>query len=410
MPEQASPAPDAPEHLSRLYRLAQALTGDAERAARLAAATYRRAAATGVASPDRLTLFRLMVEHAGEIRAQRGTADGIQRDIPATGTGTLRGLRARTTLRVLDRVLPAAFLGLPAEARLLLTLSAVEECSCADAGRIVGHSPDETYRRLDNARTVLRQRLRENARPAERALLDDLSEDALRTALRRMAAAEFASPPPALEQTAAVSPSTPHALPAGSTEQAAGHTHNDHESLVHRLRSTLVVLLIIGAAGATGYLAQRLLTTPPETNVLRLSAQRAGRPRLTLQTSQPAAAARFIRNHLGQRLSIPEIEQATLRNVRIVEVTPGARVPVLRYEDTAGGAPLTIYAYSYALLDRHEERLHLDADILRTLAEARRAESHRIDGRAVLIWRNRDDIFVAVTDGNPGALRERLPF
>ncbi len=413
MPE-ASDRTSPLRHLSSLYQAAQVLTGDARQAARLVKAAYRRAAVTsraGAPPQDRLDLLRHLTTLARTGPSETPATDALLHKEAA------RGFRDRMATRVLNRALPVVFATLPAEDRLLLILCRVEGYACADAGRALNLSAETARARLERTEAVLRRGLHENARPAERVLLEALPEKALHAALRRMAGAEFSAPPPDLQEEIQEAHSAATRRLLSISAEAAGQEATEalvpHDSRSRRrggsLRRMLAALLIITLAGGTGYFASHLLKPAPEANVVALSARAAGQPRLTLQTSRPAAAEQFVHSRLGQRLDVPAIDRAALHDVSIVEVAPGVPVPVFSYEDADTGRPLTVYAYTYALLERHPERLHLDSGVLQTIVEEAHPEVRHVEDRAVVIWRHRDEIFVAVARGDTETLRERLP-
>ena len=153
-----------------------------------------------------------------------------------------------------------------------------------------------------------------------------------------------------------------------------------------------------------------MLERPPETNLVVLSAEQADAIRPVITTTRPAEAEQFVADQLQWRLTLPSIDQATLKGVGLIELTENMQVPVFLYRDDLTGDPLTIYAYTYALLNRHEDRLQLAPDVLRQIQDDRHFDLHDLGEQRVLVWRHRDDIFVAVTLGEAEALQERIVF
>ena len=414
------PMPDDPllDHVEALHVLAQSVTATAPAAARLVEATYRRAAALPPAErparAGRLWLFRLMHE---EREASSAPAD-LREKPPAKETEpSTRSFRQQAAQRAVRRVLPAAFAALPEQDRFLLTLCLVEQLACADAGDVLGLPPKAACDRLDRARLSLRTALRENAAPAERALLDAaLPERALADALRRFAASEFAASPPALREVVAATAARP-AETAPASERAAGDRGAASSSRTSssgkmsgrgRLKRGLAALLLIAVSGLAGYATVRLFTPQPTTDLVALTAEQPGAVGTVLETSSPDEAARFVRSELGRRLAVPSIEGAPLSGVGLAEVAEGVRVPAFLFSDTTDGQDLALYAYTYALLDRYDDRLRLDADLLDQISVDGAFGIAQAGGRAVLLWRRRDDIFVAVTPGDAEALRRRI--
>ena len=402
-------------HLERLHAFAQTLTPDPDEAARLAEAAYRRAAAVPPeARPDldaKAWLFRLLLEEHGR-RAETSGADALD-------------VHRRSLVEAfLNRALPGAFAALPAPERTALVLCEVEGFSCAGAGDVLGLDPVAACGRLDAARATLVELLRAGATPAERPLLSGgLPEGWLGPALRRVVEDDLAPMPPALrtnleagaEPPVPPAPTARPALDAGS--EPAPEPNRRRTSAVPKRRTSAwetglgrgaVALAIVLAAGLLGY----FFSSPPppevDTNVITLSARQTRAVTPTLRTGDAERAERFVRSHLGQRLTLPAIGEAALQGVAIEEVAPDVHVPAFVFADSLTGRPVTLYAYSYALLQRHADRLRLEGDIRRQIEDAAHVDIHDLGEAKVLVWRHRDDIYVAVTQGDAEALRQRI--
>ncbi len=415
------------EHLNSLYALAQTLAPDAEAAARLVDATYRRAAAsseTALREGDRLALFRLMA--AVHAEAKR-TDDAAPR--AAAEEGGPSGFRQRAARRFLRQHLPAAYAALAPRDRLLLALCKVERLSCADAGHVLGLAPDAACSRLDKAQAALWDHLRAQASEAERRLLANaLAPGSLRPALRALVEEDFAAPPtalgPALENALqrprpADAPRTPLVSEKPYVVKDRPRRAASARRREPRWRRMGLALALIVAAGLVGFLASEALERTPDTNLLVLSARYdPGRAEQAFRPRSPAEAERLVQRTLGQRLAVPSIAGAALSSVRIAEVAPGARVPVFLFESAerdGGGsgadarAPIRVYAYTYALLDRFAERLRLSDDLLREIAAEGAFEARPAGDAQALVWRERATIFVAFpSSGSAEALRARV--
>ena len=107
---------------------------------------------------------------------------------------------------------------------------------------------------------------------------------------------------------------------------------------------------------------------------------------------------------------MPGIDGAVLSGVAIVEIAPAVEIPAFIFQDPASDGRITLYAYTYALLDRYETRLQLERDILQQIQNERHFDLHDLGENKVLVWRNRDEIYVAVTTGEAESLRDRISF
>ena len=187
-------------------------------------------------------------------------------------------------------------------------------------------------------------------------------------------------------------------------------SYRDRHRTDKGLTYLLVAVTVIFAAGLIGYLFSRVEPEDPEKNLLSLSIQQLDDLEPVFRPGNNEQAERFALDRLGVRVLLPEIAQATLTGVAIVQFAPNAEAPVFLYEDQVSGRPFALYAYSYAFLDRNENLVELGADILRQIQEEHHFDLHDLGTDQVLVWRNRDDIYVAVVKGNAEELRDRISY
>jgi hypothetical protein len=130
---------------------------------------------------------------------------------------------------------------------------------------------------------------------------------------------------------------------------------------------------------------------------------------MSVDTDTPEEAAAHIRRTWDRRVSPPTIEGASLTGVGRLSVKMGASVPVLRYRDSEGGGEILAFAFNYALMDTLGEQATLDRERRAKLAANRGLLSQQRRNRAVVLWRQRDDIFVIVApDISTSTLRSRI--
>ncbi len=171
----------------------------------------------------------------------------------------------------------------------------------------------------------------------------------------------------------------------------------------------VVALLLIAAAALIGYAVSRPSASDSDPDTLVRSVEAARTLQLVLDTEDPLEARRFVRNEFGWRVGVPVFGEASalsLRGVAVAEVAPAVEVPAFLYSNGAN-REVAIFVYSYALLDQVPDRLTFapadfgDLDVGDPVVR-------RIDGSAMLLWRDRDDIYVAVSDLPPDDLRAGL--
>ena len=399
-------------HIEALYALAQVLTLDADKAAHLVEQTYRRAMAMAGERPVLLEDRRQMMQLLVRVHQEASTAAGLF--APAT-TGTPSQAQESFKQRLLEgflrKTVPVAFATLDAHARALLAFCEVDQMSCTDAGRILDTPPETACRQLEEARSAFERTVRANASPAEAQLLDEVIRSGwIGQALRKALSTDFAAAPPTLEarlrsvleKSPAVSPPPATSAPARSSSPPSTNK---------RFSRGLTTLLLILTAGMAGYIGSALFSPIPEHDLITLSVEKAPRVETILQTSNLDEAERFVRHQLQWRLTVPEISEAHLTGVGISEVAQNVRVPVFLYTDESEQheGPITVYAYTYALLDRFADRIRLNRDILTNISRDNQFDIHDLDDeRNVIIWRDANDIFLAVVRGDARALRKRI--
>ena len=302
----------------------------------------------------------------------------------------------------------------------------MNQLACTDAAYVLDLDAETACLRLEQARTAMRDALHADVSEREWQLLDqNLPDDWLRPTLRRTVEATFGPPPPTLRPAIlkATPPTIPTATVASALDRSASpsSTSSPYRTSVlpsrrkdgPRWYRPLVVLLLILGMGAIGYVTSRSLEREPETNLITLAVRQADAVRPSIQTGSPEQAENFVRDELNWLLTLPTIDQAVLTGVGSREVAPGVTVPVFLYDDTldeTDGGAITLYVFSYALLDQHKERIQLEPEILRQIQNDEQFDLHDLGRRNALVWRNRDDIYVAVTPGDPEALRKRIVF
>lgn len=388
-------------HADSVYAMAHALTLNAEDATLLLEAVYQKAASLPLPShgAEKEWLLRLLRE---EMRDDGG-APPDPSGLPARASGDFR---RKLALRAVQRVLPAAFATLDRSEREILMLVHVERYDLNQAADIATEPVDVTEQRLDSAEATLRNAVKRNVSVGEHPLLEQLPPGWLPNALNEMVATDLPAMPPTVRPD----------FRRGHQSNQNRHSGEEHarrpsrklRSLKPALRRLGVAALTIFFTGLLAYGAARILDRPPESNAIILSADAAGRPDFQVQTSDPEEAQNFILENLDWRLMVPRIADASLLGVEVREIAEGIVLPVLHYDDQHSEEDISVLVYNYALLDRAGERLRFERETLSQIEDAGHYELHDLGRQQVLVWRDRDDIFVAVTRGDAEALQDRL--
>lgn len=174
------------------------------------------------------------------------------------------------------------------------------------------------------------------------------------------------------------------------------------------LRVAVPALLIILASGLIASGLSNLTKRSQETNLISLSIRQAKHIEAGFETTEPDDAENYVRESLRRRIDVPAIEGAELTGVSIHDAGDGARIPVLLYRNTNESGDIVLYAYSYAFLDAHGRRFQLTSDLLERIEMEDLFDLSDSGEANVLIWRQRDDIFIAVTESDIEALENRI--
>lgn len=382
-------------HADSIYAMAHVLTLDATAAAELVEAVYRRASeeTPPEGMDEKLWLLALL-------RQERTPSHGEGREARPLRAAA-GDFRRKLALRAVQREMPAAFVSLPAHSRELLVLVHIERHGAHELTYITGESLDVLAERLRRAEDDLRMLVERALTPNEVELLELIPDDWLRAALNDMIANDLPVMPPTVRTD--LEPTPPGPAPVRAPTRPASRT-----SLGQRLRRSATALFIIFCAGLFSYGAARILDRPLVTDALELSVNAASGMNLDVSSSDADEVERFLLERLDWRLVVPEIEDATLLGVQIREISSGIRVPALYYEDSQSDGPITLVAFNYALLDRSSDHVEFEAATLSQIEEAGHYELHDLGRQHLLVWRHRNNIFVAVTRGTAEALQDRV--
>lgn len=420
----ASPAPNSTlslaQYIPALYPLARVLVGSDE-AVSLIRTVYEHAAdvAPGDRPDDeREWLIRLLVEARDGTLPSDRTEASPQNEPSFTDDPFRREVAERTA----ERVLPAAFASCSIHERFILAVDVLANPSDESLADALDTSITDARSLRDRARSALRASLRDVLNGPERMLVDvALADDALRDQLRTLLTVQFDSPPSSLRSD--VTEILEAARAERHSDASTDSQSASNPSLLQKARSTLhrilsvrglVGLLLVSvlvAAGVGG--ASYVFSTgpsPSSTSVVDLSVRQTENVQLTATTSVPSEAAQYIRQTWDRRLSVPSIQGSTLRGVGQLSLSGEMSVPVLVYTDDESGEQIIAYAFNYNLLDQLNERVVLDHELRTKLAANDEFLDREHPDRGVILWRQRDDIFVVVappsTDAN--TLRSRI--
>jgi DNA-directed RNA polymerase specialized sigma24 family protein len=404
-------------HLGSLYPLARVLAGP-EEADALVVRVYERAAAVPPSQrpPDeRAWLLRLLVE-VREAPDRDDAAEVPPDDADASAPDD--PLRRSVAEQTAERMLPVAFAACSVHQRFVLTLDTLVDPADAVLAAALDTSPESARSARDQARSALRASLRDVLSGPERMLVDvALPDEALRSQLRALLSDQFRPPPSSLGHRVTEVLESARAERAASDDASAPSSDaSDAGALWEPLRRGLlsrmalfVALGLLVVAGGVGGLSYVTSSAPSAQSVVELSVSRAADLSPGLRTQSSPEAARYIRQTWNRRVSVPALDGATLQGVGRLGVDDRGEVPALLYRDDETDARIVAYVFNYALVDRLGDRARLTQDLRGELAANDAPLPRQRAGQGVVLWRQRDDIFVLVApDSDAEALRSRL--
>lgn len=324
-------------------------------------------------------------------------------------------LRLEVAEELLDAALPVAFATCSPQERVLLAVDAIGESEERDPS----HLPAALDTTISDARAALQNRLRAILSEPESNLIDEAVPDTvLREAVRNLIVSRFSPVPRSLRSQVRETIQTVRT--AESSDEDSRFAEEESSSLLDRLPErptsrSLFAVFLIGIMVLAGGIGVWYWTGPSPTpssslpGLAPFSAERASSVTPELTTRSRAEADSYIESTWDRQIRVPQIQGARLQGVGRVRATEDTEIPVLLYTDIGDSARIAAFAYSYALVDRLKATVTLNPEVREELAQRRRLVSDAQERGTGLLWRDRDDIFVAVAPSLPAdSLRSRL--
>jgi len=403
-------------HVQALYPLARVLAGDNEAAA-LVEDVYDHAANMPPderPSDERTWLFRLLIDR------RHGTLSSTDAELPS-GTETSftdDPFRREVAEQTAERKLPVAFAACSLHERVILALDVLASPSDTALATALDTTEANARTTRDQARSALRASLRDVLNGPERMLVDvALPDKALRAQLRTLLEDRFQPTPSSLRATVRDILERARAKREADAADSANASTDSLLSTVSNWRSVrplVWTLALVGvfAVGIAGWMYLSAASSPSSSSpqsIVDLSVQRASEVTPAQPVTSADEAETYIRATWGRRVSVPSIENASLRGVSRLQPGRDVTVPVLLYDDPPEATRIAVYAFSYALLDRLGTRGTLDRALRTKLATNQSLLDEQQDDQSVVQWRQKDDIFVAVAPHlSPSSLRGRI--
>ncbi len=371
------------DHADALFVVAQLASPDGRTAAQHVAAVIEATDLSVAADADeeRRMLVRALLDRVAE-------RSDLSADAPSSA--------ARTQLsRLVSGRLPVVLSGMSAPDRVLVGMRFVQQLSQAQAAEQLGTIESRVAEREQHVLDNLRDALLSGAAPYElEALGAHLTGDALGAAIGRALKDDLQALPPSLRPTQPASP--PEA------ERPSKPPKRSNRMLLAGYLALALAITLLAVYAVTRERFQAV-----ETDAVALAARQAESVELIVETIEPERATQFARDHSGFSFSLPTLARYRLDGVTLHELAPGVSVPAFGFSDDSGD-DVVLFTFPYSLLDRAGGRLTLDRDTRIALEASDAIAIHDLRSANALVWRHRDDVFVAVTESDADALRERI--
>ncbi len=321
----------------------------------------------------------------------------LNRIAQADGDADVTSHVAQTQLaRVVGERLPVVLSGLDRADRVLLGMRLVQ---LVPPNQVAGQLGVDEADVIEHQRSVterVRDALLSGAAPYEvDALGNHLTHEALSNAIGRTLGDDLQSLPPSLRA------SQPEPSPTTPEPQSLAPKRSNRFLLAGYLALAVAITLL------TVYAVTRMRVDTVETDAVSLAVRQAAGVELIVETTEPERATQFAHDHSGFSFALPTLDGYQLRGVTLHELVEGVSIPAFGFTSDAD-AEVMLFTFPYSLLDRAAGRLTLDHDTRSALEAPDAIAIHSLKDASALVWRHRDDVFVAVTDGDADMLRDRI--
>jgi len=399
------------EQLESIYLLACVLSGP-DSADELVRRAYSKASDVRSEGHPENPLGGL-VRHLADLRNVEPPASNESPSPASDPTPPSDPLRNEMGNELLKRHLPTAFAACTADTRFVLTLD------------VLGVSDDTLTHGLglpDAGAETVRIDAQRRLQAALRDILTDGEEIVVRAragdscltdALKNMLERRFPDVPAALRTEI-------HSLLQNASQESRSVKQTEKEkdargrAVFRNLGAsqhwwTTIALLLLATATVYGLLKIQSLSSAPKSNVVTRSVAVADTLGTSNSVANPDSAQRHLRTVWNRRVTVPKIVNASFSGFERARINEETAVPVFGYADNQVDERIVIFAYTYALLDRLASDLSLSTDLRQSLRDDARVIEAPSECASAVLWRNRDDIFIAVaTHLSVEALRDRI--
>ncbi len=129
---------------------------------------------------------------------------------------------------------------------------------------------------------------------------------------------------------------------------------------------------------------------------------------LAFRGSDAAQVESSIKDRTGISVRIPAVAGGSLMGVSFQELAPSLVLPILHYKLESND--IAVFVLDYSIIQLAETQYSFDRQVLNEIAQPRGLAIGDVGELSRLTFRNRDDVFVTYSDGNPQSMRNLFSF
>lgn len=180
-------------------------------------------------------------------------------------------------------------------------------------------------------------------------------------------------------------------------------------SLAVKVAGSIVLILLASAIGTwIAKPTEIAINEPGQLDMLQTIDQYDPNSDWAFEGSDPAQIEQVLRDRTGLKVRVPQLGNGTLRGLSIEAISASLTLPVLHYEFE--GKAINVFVLDYSTIQLNEVEYHFDPEVLNQIALPRGLAIQQLEVGSRLTFRNRDDVYITYTEGNPQELRNRFSF
>ncbi len=243
---------------------------------------------------------------------------------------------------------------------------------------------------------------------SERSNTSEISEQDVSRALSRFLERSLAPTPPALK-SALLSKYAPESDSASDSSVRKSTQTPFGPSLAVKVAAAIVLILVASAIAT--WIARpttKAVVSQGRPDMLQTIDQFIPESNLIFQGSDIAQIERVLLDRTGLKIQVPHLDDGSIMGLSIEKLAPALSLAVIHYE--LDGMAINVYVLDYATIQDLTSDFDFDSAVLNQIAQPRGLDIHQLEEGSRMTFRNRDDVYITHTNGNPQELRNLFSF